>query len=88
MTFTKIVSVKIPERLLRLMPPAGKGRSRFVISALEEKIARRDSEEWKPKTQRGRRLAALLKKGQLERGPVLDSEGIARELMERRGRFH
>ncbi len=70
------------------MPPAGKGRSRFVISALEEKLARAHSVEWKPKMQSGRRLAALLKKGRLERKPLLDSEEIARELIERRGRFH
>ena len=88
MTTTKIISVKVPERLLRVMPPAGEGRSRFVIAALEEKISRRSSSDWKPKTQRGRRLAALLQKGRFERAPALDTEGILKELVERRGRLH
>lgn len=88
MTSSKTVSVKIPARILRLIPAAGKGRSRFIITALEEKISRRSSAEWKPKTDRGRRLAALLKKGRLERAPLLDVEGIATELAERRGQLH
>ncbi|MBM3834405.1 MAG: hypothetical protein FJ403_14270 [Verrucomicrobia bacterium] len=88
MTETKLVSVKIPAHVLQRMPPAGKGRSRFIIDALEEKISRRSSPEWKPKTERGRRLAALLEKGRRERAPFLDKEGIARELAERRGRWH
>lgn len=88
MTGTKLISVKIPERVLRLMPPAGKGRSSFIIAALEESISRRQSAEWKPTTERGQRLAALLKKGRREREPLLDAEGIARELAERKGRYH
>jgi hypothetical protein len=88
MTSTKLISVKVPERLLRLLPAAGKGRSRFVIAALEEKISRRNLDTWKPKTKRGQRLAALLEKGKLERAPGLDDEDISRELMERRGRLH
>ena len=88
MTSTKPVSVKIPERVLRLMPPAGKGRSRFIIDALEEKISRPKPAEWKPGTNRGRRLAMLLEKGRLERAPLLDAEAIAKELAERKGRFH
>jgi hypothetical protein len=88
MTSSKLVSVKIPEKVLRLMPAAGEGRSRFIIAALEEKLSRRNPSEWKPTTQRGRRLAALLKKGHRERTPLLDSEGITRELAARRGQFH
>jgi hypothetical protein len=88
MTSTKLVSVKIPERVLRLMPPAGKGRSRFIIAALEEKISKRNLLEWKPANQRGRLLASLLKKGRHEREPLLDAEGIARELAQRRGHWH
>ena len=87
MTSTKLVSVKLPLKIFRAMPGAHKGRSRFIISALEEKLSRRES-EWKPTTARGRRLAALLEKGRAEREPLLDAEGIARELAERRGRFH
>ncbi len=88
MASTKLVSVKIPERVLRLMPPAGKGRSRFIVTALEEKLSRRKRSEWKPTTDRGRRLAALLKRGHRERVPLLDSEELGRELAERKGRFH
>ena len=88
MTPTKVVSVKIPERVLRLMPPAGGGRSRFILTALEEKIAREPRAEWKPTTARGRRLASLLKKGHRERAPLLDADGLTQELAERKGRFH
>jgi len=88
MTSTRPVSVKIPERILRLMPSAGNGRSRFIISAVEEKLSRQQPSEWKPVTNRGQRLAALLQRGRLERLPLLDTAGIERELAERRGRFH
>lgn len=87
MTSTKIVSVKLPMKIFRAIPGAHHGRSRFIISALEEKISRQQA-QWKPTTARGRRLAALLEKGRSEREPLLDAEGIARELAERRGRFH
>jgi hypothetical protein len=87
MTSTKLVSVKLPLKIFRAMPGAHKGRSRFIISALEEKLSRRES-EWKPTTARGRRLAALLEKGRAEREPLLDDEGIAQELRARRGGLH
>ena len=88
MTSTKVVSVKIPDRVLRHLPAAGKGRSRFIITALEEKILRQSGPAWKPQSKRGQRLVALLKKGERERAPLLDEEGIAAELAERRGRLH
>ncbi|MGH7951439.1 MAG: hypothetical protein ACREFE_05915 [Limisphaerales bacterium] len=88
MTSTKLVSVKLPMKVFRAIPGAHKGRSRFIISALEEKISRRQEIEWQPTTERGRRLKAILDKGAAERGEPLDAEGIARELQERRGRFH
>ena len=88
MTSTKIVSVKLPVKLFRAIPGAHKGRSSFIISAVEEKLSRQRESQWKPTTARGRRLAALLEKGRAEREPLLDAEGIARELAERRGRFH
>ena len=88
MTSSRLISVKIPERVFRLMPSAGKGRSRFIIAALEEKLYRGRPSDWKPTTKRGRRLAALIEKGRHERAPLLDAEGIGRELAERRGRFH
>jgi hypothetical protein len=88
MTSTKLISVKVPLKIFRAMPGAHKGRSRFIISALEEKVSRQSVPEWKPTTARGRRMAALLEKGKSEREPLLDDEGIARELAARRGRFH
>ena len=74
-------------KIFRALPGAHKGRSRFILSALEEKIRRQES-EWQPTTEHGRRLKAILDKGRAERGEPLDAEGIARELQERRGRFH
>jgi hypothetical protein len=88
MTSTKLVSVKVPLKIFRAMPGAHKGRSRFIISALEEKISQRRETEWQPTTARGRRMKAILDKGAAERGEPLDAEGIAAELRERRGRFH
>lgn len=87
MTETKLVRVKLPMKIFRAIPGAHHGRSRFIISALEEKISR-TSQEWKPTTARGRRLAALLEKGRAEREPLLDAEGIAQELRARRGGLH
>ena len=84
MTTAKIVSFKAPLKIFRALPGAHKGRSRFIIAALEEKISRRES-EWQPTTARGRRLKAILDRGASERGEPLDAEGIARELRERRG---
>jgi len=88
MTSTKLVSVKVPLKIFRAMPGAHKGRSRFIISALEEKVSRQREPEWQPTTERGRRLKAILDKGAAERGEPLDDEGIARELRERRGGLH
>ena len=87
MTETKLVSVKLPIKLFRAIPGAHRGRSRFIISALEEKVERQES-EWQPSSERGRRLKAILEKGAAERGEPLDAEGIARELRERRGGRH
>ncbi len=87
MTETKLVSVKLPVKIFRAIPGAHHGRSRFIISALEEKIQRREA-EWHPKTEHGRRLKAILEKGAAERGEPLDDEGIARELRARRGGLH
>jgi len=87
MTETKLISVKLPIKLFRAIPEAHRGRSRFIISALEEKVQRQET-EWQPTTERGRRLKAILDKGAAERGQPLDAEGIARELRERRGGLH
>ncbi len=88
MTTTKLVSVKVPLKIFRALPDAHHGRSRFIVSALEEKISRQSGPEWKPTTARGRRMAALLEKGKTDREPLLDDAGIAAELAERRGSFH
>jgi hypothetical protein len=87
MTGTKLVSVKLPIEVFRAIPGAHKGRSRFIVAALREKLSQGQA-QWKPTTARGRRLAALLEKGRADREPLLDSEGIARELAERRGSLH
>jgi hypothetical protein len=87
MTASRLISVKVPMKVFREMPPAHEGRSRFIIAALEEKISREQS-KWKPTNKRGERLAALLERGEEERGAPLDAEGIAGELCERRGRLH
>jgi len=87
MTTMKMISFKAPMRIFRALPGAHNGRSRFIISALEEKISRRE-EEWQPTTERGRRLKAILDRGAAERGAPLDAEGIAAELRERRGGIH
>ena len=88
MTSAKLVSVKVPLKIFRALPGAHKGRSRFIISALEEKITRRREPEWQPKTAHGRRLKAILERGAAERGEPLDADGIAAELAERRGGLH
>jgi metal-responsive CopG/Arc/MetJ family transcriptional regulator len=86
MANTTVVSVKIPSRVLEQIPPAGQGRSGFIVQAIEEKIAKRKPVQWKPKTERGRRMAALLKKGRAERSPLLSDAQVEQELSERRGR--
>jgi hypothetical protein len=79
------ISVKIPTGILEQMPAPGKGRSVFIVTAIEEKLARRRC-DWKPRSERGRRMAALLAKGQKERKPLLSDGQIEKELNERRGR--
>jgi hypothetical protein len=83
---TQTVSIKIPARILEQIPAPGNGRSGFIVKAIEEKIARRKPVSWKPKTERGRRMAALLKAGRSERKPSLSVEQVEQELSERRGR--
>ena len=86
MTKTSVaVSVKIPLRILDRIPPAGHGRSGFIVLALEEKLARKVPAPWKPATARGRKLAALLEKGKHERGADLTQEEFEAELLARRG---
>jgi len=79
------ISVRIPIRILEQMPAPGNGRSIFIVKAIEEKLARRRC-DWKPRSERGKRMASLLAKGQKERAPLLSEEQIAEELNELRGR--
>jgi hypothetical protein len=83
---TITVSVKMPLKTAERIPAAGNGRSRFILQAVEEKLARQSAPEWKPTTARGRRMAALLAKGRAERMPLLNDEEFDRELAARRGR--
>lgn len=80
------ISVKVPTKIAERIPAPGKGRSRFIVQALEEKLSRQSAPEWKPTTERGRRLATLLAKGRTERMPLLNNAEVDRELATRRGR--
>jgi hypothetical protein len=80
------ISLKIPPRLLERIPAAGNGRSRYILTALEEKLSRQQPPAWKPVSKRGRKLAALLAAGKGERGPEISVAEVERELRERRGR--
>lgn len=80
------ISVKLPVKLAERIPGPGKGRSRFIVQALEEKLSRQKAPEWKPTSKRGRRMAVLLEKGRTERMPLLSETEFAEELAARRGR--
>ena len=77
------VTVKIPLSDLRRIPEPN--RSEFIRSAVSEKLARQPASGWKPKTATGRKLLALREKFIRSGGELLDSEGIANELKQRRG---
>jgi hypothetical protein len=87
MTNSKTVSVKVPAKLLREIPPPGQGRSSFILQAIAEKIARRKPVPWEPTTARGKRMAALLRRGGSDRLPLLSETEIEQELAARRGRI-
>jgi Arc/MetJ-type ribon-helix-helix transcriptional regulator len=77
------VTVKIPlSDLRRIREP---NRSEFIRAAVSEKLARQPVSGWKPKTATGRKLLALREKYLRAGGELLDSEGIAEELRQRRG---
>jgi hypothetical protein len=81
------ISFKVPPQIAERIPRAGNGRSKFIVQALAEKIARQRRAEWKPTGRRGHKLAALLAKGKGERLPLLNELELARELAARRGRL-
>jgi hypothetical protein len=82
----KTISVKVPAKLLDAIPPSGQGRSRFILQAIAEKVARRKPTSWEPKTPRGKRMAALLQAGERDRFPLLSEAEIEEELAARKGR--
>ncbi|MEQ2008512.1 MAG: hypothetical protein ABMA26_17165 [Limisphaerales bacterium] len=79
------ISFKCPPPVRERLPAAGNGRSKFILAAIEEKLARARPVQWKPTNARGRKLAARLAAGRHERGPALSVESVDRELRERRG---
>ena len=52
---------------------------------MTEKLARLEAHAWKPRTAAGKRLAELRRKFIESGGELLDQEGIADELRQRRG---
>ena len=60
-------------------------RSEFIRDAVTEKLARLEAHAWKPRTAAGKRLAELRRKFIESGGELLDQEGIADELRQRRG---
>ncbi len=75
--------MKTPLSDLRRIPEPN--RSEFIRSAVSEKLARQPVLGWKPKTAIGRKFLALREKFIRSGGELLDSEGIADELKQRRG---
>jgi hypothetical protein len=77
----QIVTVKLPKAELRRFPP-GQSRSDFIRAAVSEKLEKSGKPRWQPKTALGRKLLSLSERFE---GELLDSNGIAKELRERRG---
>ncbi|MGD1086289.1 MAG: hypothetical protein ABSA47_16255 [Verrucomicrobiota bacterium] len=78
----KVLSVKLP--LSDVCRIRG-NRSKFVRQAVAEKLARESSPAWRPKTATGRKLLKLRNQFLARGGELLDAEGIAEELRQRRG---
>jgi hypothetical protein len=78
----QVVSVKLPREDLRRISG---NRSEFVRQAVAEKLARGSTPAWRPKTATGRKLLQLRKRFLAQGGELLDAEGIAAELAQRRG---
>jgi len=60
-------------------------RSEFVRHAVAEKLARESTPAWRPKTATGRKLLKLRNQFLARGGELLDADGIADELRQRRG---
>jgi hypothetical protein len=78
----KVLSVKLPLAHVRRIPG---NRSEFVRQAVAEKLAREPRPAWRPKTATGRKLLKLRSQFLAQGGELLDADGIAEELRERRG---
>jgi hypothetical protein len=78
----KALSVKRPLADVRRIPG---NRGKFVRQAVAEKLARQSAPAWKPKTATGRRMLQLRNQFLAQGGELLDAEGIAAELRQRRG---
>ena len=78
----KLLSVKLPLSDVRRIPG---NRSEFVRQAVAEKLARQSGPGWKPKTPTGRKLLKLRNQFLAQGGELLDADGIAEELRQRRG---
>jgi hypothetical protein len=78
----QVVSVKLPLSQVRRIRG---NRSKFVRQAIAEKLARDSAPAWRPKTATGRKLLKLRKRFLAHGGELLDPEGIAEELRQRRG---
>ena len=78
----KVLSVRLPLSEVRRIPG---NRSEFVRQAVSEKLARESAPAWRPKTATGRKLLKLRHQFLAQGGELLDEDGIAQELRERRG---
>ena len=78
----KVLSVKLPLSDVRRIPG---NRSEFVRQAVAEKLARESGPAWRPKTATGRKLLKLRNQFLAQGGELLDADGIANELRQRRG---
>jgi hypothetical protein len=78
----KVVSVKLPLSEVRRITG---NRSEFVRQAVSEKLARQSGPVWRPKTATGRKLVKLRQQFLAKGGELLDGDGVAEELRQRRG---
>jgi hypothetical protein len=79
---SKVLSVRLPLADVRRIPG---NRSKFVRHAVAEKLERESLTAWRPKTATGRKLLKLREQFLAKGGELLDAEGIANELRQRRG---
>ena len=78
----KVVSFRLSLSDVRRIPG---NRSEFVRHAVAEKLGRESSPAWRPKTAIGRKLLKLRNQFLAQGGELLDADGIADELRQRRG---